>query len=102
MGQRVSIWWRRRIPFRVSNLQSNVIAATAERNKWYNRARDASGKHETAEADVALQKTLWNATLEDLDTRTAEVAKLHGQLRAKNAELSELNTKSRRLATELS
>lgn len=71
-------------------LQSKVIVIAAARDGWYDLANEASKKLKTAEADVALQLSLQEATPEEMDARTKEVAELQEQSTAKGAELSGL------------
>lgn len=51
---------------------------------------------------MALQSLLWEATLENMDARSAEMTELQELLTAKDAESSELRTKNSKLVDELS
>lgn len=60
----------------LQHLRSKVSTKTAEQKKPYDLANEAIGRLKTAEAEVALQSALREATLEEMDARTAGMAEL--------------------------
>lgn len=63
---------------------------------------EASKKNKTAKADVALQSSLRETTLQEKNAHTTEIAELQEQLTAKSTKLYELCAKNGKLADELS
>lgn len=64
------------IVYRVSDLRSSAI--TAEQNKGFGLAYEAMEKFETAVADVALQSSLRESTLGEMDAHMAKIKRRRG------------------------
>lgn len=77
----------------VRELHSKVAVMKAEKNERYDVTTEVTERLKTAETDVALQSTLWEVVLEEMDTNKAEIVELQKQLNDKSAELPQLSVK---------
>lgn len=72
----------------LQNLQSKVVAISAEQDDWYDFAIGGSEKFRTAESVADLQCSLRKAVLERMVAHTTGIAGLQEQLTAKSAKSS--------------
>lgn len=72
-------------------LQSRLVSMTVKIDECFDLATETIETPNAAEADIALQSTLWKVAREGTDTQKEEIAELREQLTTSSAELSQLS-----------